>query len=185
VSSLKAKRVTPHVLRHTTAMDLLQAGVDRSLIALWLGHESVETTQIYFEANLAMKEQALARTAPLNGRPGRYRPATNSWDSWTRYNGQDYAERWRGYVAFSARRLVNRLGTEAARNSQDLGIVAEREGFEPSVEFPLHTLSKRAPSATRSSLREKQNQQSSPIRQAGPPPTRNVSAACPGALPQG
>jgi len=73
--SLKDKRVTAHVLRHTTALDLLQAGVDRSVIALWLGHESIETTQIYLEANLAMKEEALARAAPLNGRPSRYRPS--------------------------------------------------------------------------------------------------------------
>jgi site-specific recombinase XerD len=72
--SLKDKRVTVHVLRHTMALDLLQAGVDRSVIALWLGHESVETTQIYLEASLAMKEEALAKTAPLNARPGRYRP---------------------------------------------------------------------------------------------------------------
>jgi site-specific recombinase XerD len=72
--SLKDKRVTVHVLRHTMALDLLQAGVDRSVIALWLGHESVETTQIYLEATLAMKEQALAKTTLLNGRPGRYRP---------------------------------------------------------------------------------------------------------------
>lgn len=72
--SLKDKRVTVHILRHTMALDLLQAGVDRSVIALWLGHESVETTQIYLEATLAMKEQALAKTTPSNGRPGRYRP---------------------------------------------------------------------------------------------------------------
>ena len=72
--SLKRKRVTPHVLRHTAAMELLEAGVDTSVIALWLGHESVETTQIYLEATLAMKEQALAKTTPLNRRPGRYRP---------------------------------------------------------------------------------------------------------------
>jgi site-specific recombinase XerD len=72
--SLKHKRVTVHVLRHTMALDLLQAGVDRSVIALWLGHESVETTQIYLEATLAMKEQALAKTAPLNGKQGRYQP---------------------------------------------------------------------------------------------------------------
>ena len=56
------------------AMDLLQAGVDRSVIALWLGHESVETTQIYLEATLSMKEQALAKTTPLPGKPGRYQP---------------------------------------------------------------------------------------------------------------
>jgi site-specific recombinase XerD len=72
--SLKGKRVTVHVLRHTMALDLLQAGVDRSVIALWLGHESVETTQIYLEATLAMKEQALANTMPLNGKSSRYRP---------------------------------------------------------------------------------------------------------------
>ena len=72
--SLKHKRVTVHRLRHTMAMDLLQAGVDRSVIALWLGHESVETTQIYLEATLAMKEQALAKTTPPNGRAARYQP---------------------------------------------------------------------------------------------------------------
>jgi integrase len=72
--SLLKKRVTPHVLRHTAAMELLQAGVDRSMIALWLGHESVETTQIYLNANLAMKEEILAKINPVNGKPGRYRP---------------------------------------------------------------------------------------------------------------
>ena len=72
--SLKAKRVSPHVLRHTTAMDLLQAGVEQSVIALWLGHESIETTQMYLEANLALKEQMLAKTTPPGGKPGRYRP---------------------------------------------------------------------------------------------------------------
>jgi site-specific recombinase XerD len=72
--SLTQKRVTVHRLRHTMAMDLLQAGVDRSVIALWLGHESVETTQIYLDATLAMKEQALAKTSPPRGRPGRYQP---------------------------------------------------------------------------------------------------------------
>jgi len=72
--SMKGKRVTPHVLRHTTAIQLLQAGVDCSVIALWLGHESVETTQIYLHADLALKEKAIARTDPLPARPGRYRP---------------------------------------------------------------------------------------------------------------
>jgi integrase/recombinase XerD len=72
--SLAKKRVTPHVLRHTAAMELLQAGVDRSLIAIWLGHESLDTTQIYLDANLAMKEEILAKTRPLKSRPGRYRP---------------------------------------------------------------------------------------------------------------
>ena len=72
--SLKQKRVTVHRLRHTMAMDLLQEGVDRSVIALWLGQESVETTQIYLAATLAMKEKALAITTPRRGRRGRYRP---------------------------------------------------------------------------------------------------------------
>jgi site-specific recombinase XerD len=73
-SSLCNKRVTVHRLRHTMAMDLLQAGVDRSVIALWLGYESVETTQIYLEATLTMKEDVLARTSPHDGRSGRYQP---------------------------------------------------------------------------------------------------------------
>ena len=73
--SLARKRVTPHVLRHTAAMELLQAGVDRSLIAIWLGHESVETTQIYLAADLAMKEQILARTRPIKTAASRYQPA--------------------------------------------------------------------------------------------------------------
>jgi site-specific recombinase XerD len=73
-SSLKRQRVTIHVLRHTMALDLLQGGVDRSVIALWLGHESVETTQIYLEATLAMKEKALEKAAPLKSKFSRYRP---------------------------------------------------------------------------------------------------------------
>lgn len=72
--SLQQRRITPHMLRHTTAMELLLAGMDRAVIALWLGHESVETTQIYLDANLAMKEQALAKTAPPEGKPRRFRP---------------------------------------------------------------------------------------------------------------
>jgi integrase/recombinase XerD len=73
--ALGNKRVTPHVLRHTAAMELLQAGVDRSVIALWLGHESVETTQIYLDASLAMKEKALEKTTFPNGKLRRYRPS--------------------------------------------------------------------------------------------------------------
>jgi site-specific recombinase XerD len=72
--SLRKKHVTPHVLRHTTAMELLQGGVDRAVIALWLGHESVDTTQMYLHANLELKEKAMAKTAPINIPPGRYRP---------------------------------------------------------------------------------------------------------------
>lgn len=72
--SLNAKRVSAHVLRHSAAMNLLQNGVDRSVIALWLGHESMETTQIYLHANLELKESALAKTQPFKGRNRRYRP---------------------------------------------------------------------------------------------------------------
>lgn len=71
--SLRGKRVTAHLLRHTAAMRLLQAGVDTSVIALWLGHEQVETTQVYLHADLVLKERALARTTPVNAKPGRYR----------------------------------------------------------------------------------------------------------------
>jgi integrase/recombinase XerD len=72
--SLKRKRVTPHVLRHTAAMQLLQHGIDRSVIALWLGHESVETTEMYLHADLRQKEEALAKVTPLEVLPGRFRP---------------------------------------------------------------------------------------------------------------
>jgi integrase/recombinase XerD len=72
--SLAKKRVTPHVLRHTAAMELLQAGVDRALIAIWLGHESLETTQIYLDANLQLKEAVLDKMNPTRSKPGRYRP---------------------------------------------------------------------------------------------------------------
>ncbi len=73
-ASLKRKKVSPHVLRHAAAMDLLHHGVDRTVIALWLGHESVETTQMYLHADLRLKEEALSRTLPLGVQPGRYRP---------------------------------------------------------------------------------------------------------------
>ncbi len=72
--SLKAKRVSPHVCRHAVAMDLLHHGVDRSVIALWLGHESPETTDVYLHADMRLKEKALARTEPLGAKPTRYRP---------------------------------------------------------------------------------------------------------------
>lgn len=72
--SLATKRVSPHVLRHTAAMELLQAGVDHSVIALWLGHESPETTHIYLQADLALKEKILDKTKPLNVKASRYRP---------------------------------------------------------------------------------------------------------------
>ena len=72
--SLENKSVSPHVLRHTAAMNLLQHGVDRSVIALWLGHEQLDSVQAYIHADLALKERALARTSPLHVQPGRYRP---------------------------------------------------------------------------------------------------------------
>lgn len=72
--TLTAKRVSPHTLRHSTAMELLHHGVDQSVIALWLGHESVETTQIYIHADLRLKEKALSRMATPTANPCRYRP---------------------------------------------------------------------------------------------------------------
>jgi integrase/recombinase XerD len=72
--SLEGKRVTPHVLRHSAAMALLHSGIDSAVIALWLGHESMDTTQIYLHASLELKQQALDKTTPTSGSPGRYRP---------------------------------------------------------------------------------------------------------------
>ena len=73
--SRRAKRISPHVLRHSAAMQLLHGGVDRTVIALWLGHESVETTQMYLHADMKMKEQAIAMTRPVEAKHGRYRPS--------------------------------------------------------------------------------------------------------------
>ena len=73
-SQLAGRAISPHTIRHTTAMHLLQAGVDITVIALWLGHESPTTTHIYVEADLAMKEAALNRLQPVNAAPARYRP---------------------------------------------------------------------------------------------------------------
>ena len=73
-STLASKTVSPHVLRHTCAMRLLHAGVDITVIALWLGHESVETTQMYVHADMTLKEQALARITPIDAKAHRYRP---------------------------------------------------------------------------------------------------------------
>jgi integrase/recombinase XerD len=70
--SLTSKKVTPHTLRHSTAMALLRAGTDTSVIALWLGHESPETTQVYLHADMEIKERALARLTPAGGTVGRY-----------------------------------------------------------------------------------------------------------------
>jgi integrase len=72
--SLADKTITPHTLRHGAAMAMLRKGVDRSVIALWLGHERMETTQIYLHSDMQLKQQALAHLAPSGIAPGRYRP---------------------------------------------------------------------------------------------------------------
>ena len=74
-SSLAGKRIHPHVLRHSCAMTLLQAGVDTSVIALWLGHAGVRSTDPYLHADITIKERALALTSPTTSKPARYRPA--------------------------------------------------------------------------------------------------------------
>ena len=73
--SLLEKKVSPHTLPHSAAMRLLGAGIDTSVIALWMGHENTATTQVYIHADLALKERAIARTAPQDTTPGRYQPA--------------------------------------------------------------------------------------------------------------
>jgi integrase/recombinase XerD len=75
--SLAAKKVSPHVLRHTCAMRMLESGTDLATISLWLGHENPRTTQIYLHAHMALKERALARTTPPHTTPGRYRASDN------------------------------------------------------------------------------------------------------------
>jgi site-specific recombinase XerD len=70
--SLATKNITPHVVRHSTAMHLLQAGVDIATIALWLGHKSIETTHVYLQADLAMQEKALEKLDPVEGRWKRF-----------------------------------------------------------------------------------------------------------------
>ncbi|MBC7630433.1 MAG: tyrosine-type recombinase/integrase [Flavobacterium sp.] len=74
---LDAKNVTPHTLRHTAAMRLLHAGIDITVIAPWLGHESIETTQIYLHADMSTNERALARTTPTGIKTDRYKPASD------------------------------------------------------------------------------------------------------------
>jgi len=72
--SLAIKTVTPHVLRHTAAMRLLRAKIDSSMIALWLGHAEIQTTQVYLHADLSLKQEALAKAEPIDTKPGRYQP---------------------------------------------------------------------------------------------------------------
>jgi integrase/recombinase XerD len=73
-SSLFGRSITPHTLRHTTAMTLLHSGVDQTVITLWLGHESTETTQIYVHGDMRLKERALAHADPVGAAPARFRP---------------------------------------------------------------------------------------------------------------
>ena len=75
--TLDAKNVTPHTLRHTAAMRLLHVGIDITVIALWLGHQSIEITQIYLHADMSIKERAMGRTAPTGAEPGRYQAASD------------------------------------------------------------------------------------------------------------
>ena len=73
--TLKGRTITPHTLRHAAAMDLLRRGVDLTVIALWLGHESIETTQIYLHADMELKERALGHADPSGAKPARFRPS--------------------------------------------------------------------------------------------------------------
>ena len=75
--SLGGKKVTPHSLRHSAAMALLHEGAGCTVIALWLGHESVETTQVYLHADLRIKEKAMEKTRPIGVEPGRFKPDNN------------------------------------------------------------------------------------------------------------
>ena len=74
-ASLAGRSITPHTLRHTAAMDLLRRGVDLTVVALWLGHESIETTQIYLHADMRLKERALGHADPSGTTPARFRPS--------------------------------------------------------------------------------------------------------------
>ena len=73
-ATIANKHITAHTLRHTAAMRLLQSGVDTTVIALWLGHEHVNTTGLYLHADMTQKERAIAKTTPPDTKPGRYRP---------------------------------------------------------------------------------------------------------------
>jgi integrase/recombinase XerD len=128
--SLASKRVSPHVLRHSAAMELLQAGVDCSVIALWLGHESVETTQSYLHAHLALKEAALAKLKPYErGKRPRFRPNDRLLPSWKRCEQSNYAE-WNGADAHATADGAATITRHAAtaRHSSACGITRPMPG---------------------------------------------------------
>jgi integrase len=127
--SLKSKRVSPHVLRHSAAMELLQAGVDCSEIALWLGYESIETTHIYLHAHRILKEAAMAKLKPYQGGNRiRFRPTTDYLPSWRGSERLNYAE-WYGAnghaTADSASATMGYSGT--VRHSLARGINGQNE----------------------------------------------------------
>jgi len=104
--SLANKQITAHTMRHTAAMRLLHAGVDVTVIALWLGHEQIATTNIYLHADMQIKERALARTTPPNSTPGRYLQSLRD-----RFRGEDLADmlcclRLHGELALRAKGIL-------------------------------------------------------------------------------
>ena len=113
------------MLRHTAAMQLLNSGIDTSVIALWLGHESVETTQIYLHADLALKEKALARIAPPNTTPGRYRPPDTLLAFLRRY---EYAEPASTSTTSTSPDMHSAMST---RHNPVLGIVSSPGSCHP------------------------------------------------------
>jgi integrase/recombinase XerD len=127
--SLTVKRVTPHTLRHSTAMDLLHHGVDQAVIALWLGHESVATSQIYIHADMRMKEKALARVAAPATPTSRFQPD----DQLLAFlEGSDYAEPPHG------QKLGKQAPAEAMRHNPGYGIM--RYGMEERLVDIKHAL---------------------------------------------
>jgi site-specific recombinase XerD len=117
--SIKEKHVTPHTLRHSAAMTLLKNGVDTSVIALWLGHEGSETTQIYLHADMTIKEHALARVQQPGTTPGRYRRTPCSRSS----AASSHRHHPPGYAAPQATAPPARQALrQPGRHNPDLGI---------------------------------------------------------------
>jgi hypothetical protein len=110
--SLASKVVSPHVLRHTAAMRLLHAGVDVTVIALWLRHESIETTQMHVHADLTLKEKAFARITPIESAPARYRPpdTTRPTPSSRSSRRSDYVDIFTTRTAYIAAGIIFLVG---------------------------------------------------------------------------